>query len=485
VTALPSTSARHEPKASGARSASCSVHLEKAAIYHAAFLLIFASWSLGGNIGWAETTLIAAGGLSGLITLLEFRRRWRTRGSLRPFHWLWPLAGFVGLVLLSTLYPNLQVSTIEGATVFIPREVGSFVPSTARPALSLRELGLFVALFLPCFNLAVAVRSRRLLCGLLWVLVVNAFALAVFGSLQKLIHAPGLYFGAIHSPNTRFFASFIYQNHWGAFALLHLAIGLALLFRTGHDPRYRSFFQSPAFLALIGLLFLAASIPLSASRSCTVMAAGLLSIALFTTWRRLARGRISPGLAWLTLLGATALVALSIILARPVMQARLADTQEQLSRVRATGSIGSRAQLYRETWQMARDRPLFGWGLGSYSWIYFRYNHQVSADRLPVYYEDAHSDWLQSLAETGFVGTALRGLLLILPLGSLRRLRPFSSGVSYLLLGCALVLLYATVEFPFGNAAVILTFWLCWFSAVRLAQLDDRDRGPATPLEVS
>ena len=42
----------------------------------------------------------------------------------------------------------------------------------------------------------------------------------------------------------------------------------------------------------------------------------------------------------------------------------------------------------------------------------------------------------------------------------------------YLLAGCAVLLVYALIEFPFGNAAVVFTWWLCFFSAVRYARLD-------------
>lgn len=420
--------------------------------------------------------IVGFGGAS--ITVVEFWMRRKNQSSLAPFHALWPLAAFGAFVLVSALYPNLTERTIEGSTVFVPRAVNPFFPSSARPVLALRALGLFVALYLPCFNLAVVVRSRRLLGGLLWTAVLNAFVLAVFGSLQKLSHASGLYFGAVPSPNPRFFASFVYQNHWGAFALLHLSIGLGLLFRSGQDPRYRSFFQSPSFLGLVGVLFLAASIPLSASRSCTILAALLLGIAILTTWRRSIQGKLQRGAGIASFVAALVLGGLALILAWPILQSRIADTREQFARVRATRSIGTRAQLYGETWQMAKDRLLFGWGLASYPWVFSRYNRQVSVDRLPVYYADAHSDWLQSLAETGVAGTLCRVLLFVLPLGALRRSRPISLMPAYLFLGCILILLYAAIEFPFGNPAVALTFGLCWFTAIRLAQLDARENRP-------
>jgi hypothetical protein len=62
-------------------------------------------------------------------------------------------------------------------------------------------------------------------------------------------------------------------------------------------------------------------------------------------------------------------------------------------------------------------------------------------------------------------------LLGVVPLLALRR-RHFGGPVpAYLFGGCGLVLLYAWIEFPFGNPAVVLTWWLCFFVAVRYVGL--------------
>jgi hypothetical protein len=92
-----------------------------------------------------------------------------------------------------------------------------------------------------------------------------------------------------------------------------------------------------------------------------------------------------------------------------------------------------------------------------------------------VFYHDAHSDWLQAVAEHGLVGTTLLGLTGLVPLLRLRR-RHFTSPLpAYLFVGCAAILLYAWIEFPFGNTAVVLVWWLCFFSAVHYARLQDRE----------
>jgi O-antigen ligase len=104
---------------------------------------------------------------------------------------------------------------------------------------------------------------------------------------------------------------------------------------------------------------------------------------------------------------------------------------------------------------------------------------------MPRFYRDAHSDWLQSLAEHGFIGSALLALCALLPARHLRLRHLTSPLPAYLLAGCTLVLLYAWIEFPFGNLAVVLTWWLCFFSAVHYARLYDREAAasprPASP----
>jgi O-antigen ligase len=461
--------------------------LETLAITHAALLLIAASWALGGNIAWARTPLAIFGSLGAFITLAAIRSRRATapRSSLAALHFLWPLLGYNALILLGAFQPTFTRGLIEGAEVLIPLPEAALTawPCSAQPAESLRQLWLFNALFLPAFNLLLAVREPAALRTLLIVVALNATGLAVFGTFQKLLHAPGLFFGARPSPNKTFFATFIYHNHWGAFAILMLAATLGLVFHAALRPGPRGFWHSPAPLGIIAALALAASAPLSTSRSCTALVILLLLVALGHAWRRARisaetaspRKKFPLGFTIALLLG-VGLAGYAIHdLARPMIAARATDTREQLAALRDAGDFGARAQLYGDTWRMFADRPWFGWGLGSYPAVFPRYNSQKSTDNLPVIYVDAHSDWLQSLAETGVVGAALLGALIGLPAWSALR-RPRPTQANYLLLGCALLLFYAWIEFPFGCPAVIAAFWLCLFSAVRLTRLETRAR---------
>ena len=118
---------------------------------------------------------------------------------------------------------------------------------------------------------------------------------------------------------------------------------------------------------------------------------------------------------------------------------------------------------------MAGARPWFGWGAASYGTVFPLYR---TADFVGLHYEQAHSDWLQSLAENGWVGTALLVLFVARLLGRVYwRQLPVWSG--WLLAGCAAVLAYGALEFPFANAAVLATWWTFVFAALRYARLTE------------
>jgi O-antigen ligase len=169
------------------------------------------------------------------------------------------------------------------------------------------------------------------------------------------------------------------------------------------------------------------------------------------------------------------------MVAGDVLHARALKTKEQIEAMWAQGGIGSRSTLYQDTWSMARERMVFGWGMGTFPTVFGLYNTQEpNSDRIPVVYHDAHSDWLQSAAEIGLAGTALIGAAVALPLAGIRRLRvtpiPF-----FLMTGCALVAAYAWIEFPFGNVAVVLAWWVCFICGVHYVRLSgiQADRDPA------
>lgn len=455
--------------------------LEKAVLVHVGLLLFAASWVCGGNIGWMRDTLAVASNLGAVLTVLAFLQSGDAgREARRKAWWLVPWLLYVSLVLVSCLNPSFSPIWQGGRKVLAYTGAAhSWLPSAVIPRLAFHQLAFAAGAWLAAFNLLLAARSRRALRGLLVFGAVNTGVLAVLGTLQK-VSASGYYFGAVRSPNEHFFSTFIYDNHWGAFLILWLATAAGLLFYQAGHHLGRDLWHSPFSLALIGVLILAASAPVSYSRSATAMAALVVAVALAHACIRLAsfrRRQHRP--AWppvvALLVFATGAAGATGWLAERSLSARYDQTRRALGQEKSAfdALLGDRLKLYADTWKLAAEKPVFGWGLRNYGYAFMLIRPR-SDDPTQQYvqsYMDAHSDWLQSLCETGFVGTGLLLLMGILPLSTLdpRTLR--HPAIAYPFFGCAVILIYAWVEFPFGNGAVMITFWLIYFATLRHARL--------------
>ncbi|HUR59842.1 MAG TPA: O-antigen ligase family protein [Opitutaceae bacterium] len=460
--------------------------LEHLTLAHVAVLVVGTTWAFGGQAEWVRPPITWFGTLGVLLTVFALRDPRALRdGRIRSLAWAWPVLAFNLFVLLGCLNPSFREVRFETELNYAHVGGRPGIPSVVRPDLALGALWRFDVLWLAGFNLALIIRQRRALRWLFIVMVVNAAVLAIFGTLQKLAHAKGIFFDAVTTPQVYFFASFVYHNHWGAFMLLMLATCLGLVWHAGRRLSTHDFFHSPAFGGVVVLLLLAVTVPLSGSRSSTILALGLLGVAFVIWLARLIRTRrhhdesIAP-----PIVGALAAVALAAaaawMVAGEMIALRLSKTREQLTEMRERGTIGDRAQLYRNTWRMAQAKPWYGWGMGSYPQVFTRFfNTRSPRDKLPIFYNDAHNDWLQALAEHGFVGSALLALAGIIPLRRLRTRHLVSPIPGHLLAGCALVLLYALLEFPLANLAVVLCWWVCFYGAVHYARLQDREGVPA------
>jgi len=454
--------------------------LPRLVVLHVAILVILAAWLFGGNALRLRPLIALWGCLSLPLALWALVERRRAGvHSWAPASWLVPLLLLNVQVLASTLNPRFRELQLGDSVGSVPGGDISWLPGSASPLLSLQALWLFDAVYLSAFNLLLAVRRRRHVRTLLALCGMNVIVLSVFGTFQQLTGADGLYFGRVPSPNPTFFASFIYHNHWAAFALLGLAAILGLAWHAARQSadRYRDFLHSPAFLWLVGGLVTAATIPLCGSRSGMLLLGLLATGALAHLLRHWLRHSPDPGSLSprLFAVGGSALATLLAVLwlAGPVISQRWSLSRQQLSEMRQSQGPNQRLVLYRDSLRLASDRPVFGWGMASYPVAFYSYNSQKpNSDRIPVIYADAHNDWIQALAEHGVVGSLLLVLSALLPLLSLRHVEHVSTLSRYLLAGCALVLTYALFEFPLGNPAVVTLWWILFFCSILYPRTD-------------
>jgi O-antigen ligase len=466
---------------------------ERVVLVHFGVLFTATAWNFGGQSPSARAFLLGWGTL-GIALFVVAAWLGSVRQPAAPFavlRWLWPLALFDFFVGLSCLNPTFRQIMRDGEAVYVMvPPPHAWLPSSARPVLTLRELWLSNGIVLSCACLYLTLQSRRAVRVALYVMATNGLILAVFGTFQKLLHAKGLWFGLVESPQPLFFSTFVYHNHWGAFTLLNTAVCLALLFYfTRQSDERRDIWHSPALSGAVATLLLAASAPLSASRSSTILIGGLLLAAFVHFLLRVVRHRRrrheSAVLPVVALTTAVLLAGAGIFfVSRQVVTRRYQLTLNQIADASAATSPTARLQLYSDTCRMASEKPWFGWGLETYANVFVIYNtlRPVEPWFPRPFYAEAHSDWLQSFAEVGVVGTALLVLFGLLPLRAVRWRQLESILPRYLLAGCGLALVYAWLEFPFANPSVMIAFWACYFSALRYAQLDQRPApSPATP----
>jgi O-antigen ligase len=441
---------------------------------HVTAFAVGVAWAFGGNADWVRTPISIWGSAGIAVTAWLLSAR-RAAVDTRPLRWAAPVLLLNALILASALTPGFRPVELGAERFLVPVWVPWWRPSAARPDLALRSLWLFDGIYFSCLNIALAVRRRAVIRAILACVVGNGLLLAVFGTVQKLSGARGIYFGAVKTPQDYFFASFVYDNHWGAYMILIISACLGLALRHSAATG-RGFLKGPAPFGFLAACLMAISVPLSGARACSILLLILLLASLVrgfpTVSHAIRHSGARPAAAYLGIAAAAAAAGWGAwAVAGDVIDARIAKTKEQVSAAWQQGGLGARSVLYHDTWRMARERPVFGWGMGSYPSVFPLYNTQEpQGDRIPVVYHDAHSDWLQSLSEIGFVGTALVGAAVLLPCASLRGRRR-SDIPTLAFVGCGLVAAYAWVEFPFGNVAVVLGWWLCFTSAVQYVRL--------------
>ncbi len=453
--------------------------LERVVAAHAALFVIGVSWAFGGNADWVRTPISIWGSIGMLLTVVILSGK-ATRAGVLPntVRWCLPILAVNVLVLVSCLNPGMKVLSFGAEKYLVPLRLAWWLPSAARPELALRALWLFDGLYFSCLNIALCISQRRVIRTLLGIAVANALALSVLGTAQKLVGSTGIYFGSVKSPQDYFFASFVYDNHWGSFIILMMGACLGLILRHLWRPGDGSLLKGPALTALVAAFLIGISVPLSGARACTILL-GIMMVAALVKGAPLASKALqASGIRPAGVnIGLAALLAAASwgawVLTGDVINARVSKAREQIAAAWAQGGLGARAVLYNDTWRMAKARPLFGWGMGSFPTVFSLYNTQVpKGDRIPVVYHDAHSDCLQSISEIGFAGTLLIGAAVLLP--ALATLRKRKTPIPYFTLtGCALVAAYALVEFPFGNVAVVLSWWFCFLCATQYLRLTD------------
>jgi O-antigen ligase len=120
---------------------------------------------------------------------------------------------------------------------------------------------------------------------------------------------------------------------------------------------------------------------------------------------------------------------------------------------------------------MAGDNPIFGWGAGSFRYVFPIYQKEYDILWYYYYREDrgwigrkiynySHNDWVQFLAEYGLVGCSMLLSMFLCLLNVLRKTFYFNkiTGV-FLLCGLFVIITHNLVDFIFSSPAYWCAFW--------------------------
>jgi len=201
----------------------------------------------------------------------------------------------------------------------------------------------------------------------------------------------------------------------------HTALGAALAFCIPVIVYYLFQKQTPLLLKnilLLQLVIFTAGFILSYSRAAwiSLAIAGVASLILLlkVSWKI-----VIPGIVLFTAVIASSWTDIIIRLNenRQESSADMARHLRSVANIRTDASNMERINRWKASLRMSAERPVFGWGPGTYQFTYAPY--QISTDKTIIstnYGEggNAHSEYLSALAETGVPGFVLFILLTVL-----------------------------------------------------------------------
>jgi O-antigen ligase len=435
-------------------------------------MVVFSPWAFGTTQEWAIRVMNRGGYLLGLLLLVKVLSRRIT--GWRPERWGSPQASFItralvvctaavlGYCALSGL--NWRATFIEAELQFQYRAAITWLPHSYNRAATWHLFWSYLALALdfwairdwlltkPPEELGKETAARgaaaipRRLRRLLWVLGINGALLALEGLSQRALGSSKLLWiiePRINKSPEAQFGPYAYRSNAAQYMLMLWPLILGFWWMLG-----RALHGRPARFRnhLLPCVLVMAMVPLaSLSRAAVVIGLASILAAIFAGLRFGERKR--GALAW----GISALLAAGLFLGTYTEWGLLGRRFED-----PTLDSGRR-EIWKNTWKIAEDLPLYGAGPGAFDAVYFLYRPSLK----DAWVAQAHNDWLEFLATFGIVGCVLliSGLGLVLVSPHVENRVPVPR-VFLWLLGLGLVngLVFAAMDFPFQIYSLVFLF---------------------------
>ncbi|MGB0415359.1 MAG: O-antigen ligase family protein [Coraliomargarita sp.] len=474
---------------------------EWAVVFSGGLTLAFTAWAFAGVQMWSLHTMLAGSALTFLCALAPLPT-WMNgvdgehgnatnlkRLTRFPVFWFGLL--LMVYIVIQGLNPAWELKRHDRGWWVEEVEPIGWLPSGVQTEYAkmnaFRVLANFGAAFLLVWGFWVGIRRRKSAVLVLWILVLSGAAMALVAVLQRMADADKVLW-LVRSANKHFWGSFFYRNQGVAYLTLIMVASAVLYFYHYNQSERRGQSGGPYMLLFLILALVYASICLALSRGGVlfggIFVAGFVAFAvgrtlLGSSWRRsvlvslLAAGLIGSGVY-----GAYRLVDFEAI------AKRFGDVEETIQ----TADQDSRWICTAITWKMAQEELVFGWGAGSWRYIfpmyqksypeiyYQRYHRKKGWIGRRVYHE-AHNDLVQYFFELGIVGSVLFLLPFVYWICSLA-VRSAGNALSavMLLLGLTVAFGHAFVDFIFQSPAYWVAFSGMLCISVKLLSLDSERR---------
>jgi O-antigen ligase len=282
------------------------------------------------------------------------------------------------------------------------------------------------------------------------ILLIFSVLLSVAACFTALVSPPGRIFWFFDAGTTLpTLGPFVYRNQYAAFieAVLPLAIVRALLDRK----------RWLIYTVIAAAMF--ASVVAGGSRFGSMLC---LAEVLVIPAVAFAQNRMSGRSLARVLAGSVATVALFVA---------IVGWETIWNRLQEPNPYSLRAELVRSSIEMTRDRPLTGFGLGTWSDVYPAYAHFDDGN----FVNQAHNDWIQWAAEGGipFLIIVLAILALIV--------RPALDSLWGI--GLIAVFIHCAIDYPMQQRPALMAFFFATIGALASAsRLSPRNKKQAPPL---
>jgi len=357
-----------------------------------------------------------------------------------------PMSGFGLLILLQIVFgvTAYRHDTISGALLYCAYAMLCFLSAqTLQRSSQARTIAVILALY--------------------------GFTIAAFALLQGIAPNGKLFWVRQPSMGGAIYGPYVNHNHYAGLMEMFVPILLVLALTRLVGDRER-IAAGVAAAIMVGTIFL------SGSRG--GMLAIFVELAFFAAV--LLRRRKSTHIAVGVVAFAIVLVGLLTWLGGKELTARVSSISTE---ARTELSGGMRLSIDRDALRMFRNKPVLGWGLGTFPVVYPQYRSFYTN----FFVNEAHNDYLQLLSEMGVLGFGVMiWFLVVLYRSALPKIDNWMSDVSSAVtLACTLgftgILVHSLLDFNLqipANAA--LFYVLCTIAAARPLLQRSKKRKPAS-----